>query len=57
MLAGFVVVAVGGGLAGLAYAVQNDHSLFSSVLAYQLGGLIAITGYVIMCQAARQWKA
>lgn len=46
MLAGTVVSAVMGGLAGLAFALSQDHGVVQSILAYQLGGLVTVLAFL-----------
>lgn len=46
MLAGMVVSAILGGMAGAVYGLMNDHGLIQTILTYQIGGLIAVMGYV-----------
>lgn len=50
MLAGTVVSAIFGGMAGLSYGVLNDHGLLESLLAYQLGGLVAVLTFFSLAQ-------
>lgn len=46
MLAGVVMSSILGGFAGLSYALNADHGLVQAALAYQLGGLLAMTGFI-----------
>jgi len=46
MLAGTVFSAIGGGMAGLALALSCGHNLLQIVIAYQLGGLIAVLAFI-----------
>ncbi len=48
MLAGLVVSAVTGGLAGLAFALGNDHGVVGALLAYQIGGMMSAISFVAM---------
>ncbi|MCF8511221.1 MAG: hypothetical protein K9G43_07230 [Rhodobacteraceae bacterium] len=59
MLAGTVLSAVMGGMAGLAFAMTRDHGIVQSVLAYQVGGLSAVLAFVTIAwpQAARSESA
>lgn len=41
-----VLTAVLGGMAGLAFAAVNGHSLLQTLLSYQLGGLVAVLGVI-----------
>lgn len=50
MLAGTVVSAVLGGLAGLCLAMVQDHGVVQSLLAYQLGGMIAVLAFLASVQ-------
>jgi hypothetical protein len=50
MLAGTVVSAVSGGLAGLMFAIGQDFGLVQALVAYQAGGLIAVLGFVTLAQ-------
>jgi hypothetical protein len=52
MLAGTVVSAILGGMAGLAYGVLHDHGLVQTLLTYQMGGLMAVLAYIGMAQPA-----
>lgn len=54
MLAGIVVSAVMGGFAGLAFAVSHEQGLMQSLLAYQLGGLLAIMAFVALARPVSQ---
>lgn len=45
-LAGAVVSAIFGGLAGLAYALSQDHGVLHSILSYQVGGMAAVLAFV-----------
>lgn len=54
MLAGIVVSAVMGGFAGLAFAVSHEQGLLQSLLAYQLGGLLAIMGFLTLARPVSQ---
>lgn len=46
MLAGSVVAAIMGGLAGLAYAMSQEHGVLQTVLSYQIGGMLAVLAFV-----------
>lgn len=46
MLAGTVVSAVMGGLAGLAVAMTRDHTLLQTLMSYQLGGGLAVLAFL-----------
>lgn len=48
MVAGTVVSAVIGGVAGLLFADAHDHGLVQTVLAYQIGGTIAVLGHLAL---------
>ncbi len=48
MLAGVVVSAVTGGMAGLVFALGNDQGLLGTLLAYQLGGLLSVLGFITL---------
>jgi hypothetical protein len=50
MLAGTVVSAVSGGLAGLMFAIGQDFGLVQALVAYQAGGMIAVLGFVTLAQ-------
>lgn len=50
MLAGTVVSAVLGGVAGLAFAVTRDQGLVQTVLSYQIGGLVAAMAFLTLSQ-------
>lgn len=50
MLAGTVVSALIGGLAGLAFSITQEHSLLQTLFAYQIGGLVALTTFVAAAQ-------
>lgn len=50
MLAGTVVSAVSGGVAGLAYSLTSDHGLVQTVLFYQAGGVMAVMAFLAMSQ-------
>lgn len=54
MLAGLIVSAVTGGMAGLALALSLDHGVFQALLSYHLGGVVAATGFVSMSLAVAQ---
>jgi hypothetical protein len=49
MLAGLMVSAVTGGLAGLAFALSQDRGLFQALLSYQIGGLVAAMAFLALC--------
>ena len=57
MLAGTVMSAVMGGLAGLAYALSQEHGIMQSVLAYQFGGMIAVMAFLASAQAPKVWQS
>ncbi len=46
LLAGTVISAVMGGLAGLAFALLHDHGVVQTILSYQFGGLLAVLAFV-----------
>ena len=50
MLAGTVLSAVTGGMAGLVYALTRDHGLVHTVLSYQAGGMMAVVVFLPTCQ-------
>lgn len=60
MLAGMVVSAVLGGIAGLCFALTRDHGLAQAILAYQLGGMIAVLTFLAGAQPGmfriRGWR-
>ena len=43
-----------GGFAGLAFAVSHEQGLLQSLLAYQLGGLLAIMGFLALARPVSQ---
>jgi len=53
VLAGLVVSAVTGGLAGLAFALGNDQGVLGALLAYQIGGMMSVLGFIAMAQPAQ----
>lgn len=56
MLAGTIISAILGGLAGLTYGLSNDHSLMQTLIDYQVGGLIAVLAFVSMALPARRQR-
>ncbi len=48
MLAGLVVSAVMGGLAGMGFALSHERGLLETVLAYQIGGLLAVMAFLAL---------
>lgn len=56
MLAGTVISAVTGGMAGLAFALTRDHGLAQTVLSYQAGGLMAVMAFLAMAQRSSLWR-
>lgn len=48
MLAGTVVSAIIGGMAGLTYAVSHGHGLVEILLSYQIGGGTAVLAFVAL---------
>lgn len=50
MLAGTVVSAISGGVAGLAYSLTRDQGLVQTVLFYQAGGVMAVMAFLAMAQ-------
>lgn len=50
MLAGTVLSAIAGGVAGLAYALTRDHGLAQTVLSYQAGGMMAVMVFLAMAR-------
>lgn len=48
MLAGVVVSAIVGGMAGAMLAISADHGFLQTLLSYQLGGMIATLGFVFL---------
>ena len=48
MLAGTVLSAVTGGMAGLVFALTRDHGLAQMVLSYQAGGLLTVMAFLAM---------
>ncbi len=51
MLAGIVVSSVLGGFAGLACAMTQGQGLIQTFLAYQIGGMLAMTAFVTSARA------
>lgn len=49
MLAGLMVSAITGGLAGLAFALSHDRGVFQILLSYQIGGLVAAMAFLALC--------
>lgn len=52
MLAGTVVSAVMGGMAGLVFAVTRDQGALQVLFAYQAGGMLAVLAFVTAAQPA-----
>lgn len=50
MLAGIVVSAVTGGLAGMAFSLSHDRGLLETLLAYQIGGLLAVMAFLALAR-------
>jgi hypothetical protein len=50
MLAGTVVSAILGGMAGAAYGLLHDHGLMQTLLTYQIGGLVAVLAFYSVAQ-------
>ena len=50
MLAGLVVSAVMGGLAGMGFALSHERGLLETVLAYQIGGLLAVMAFLALAR-------
>lgn len=57
MLAGLVVSAVTGGVAGFAFALGNDQGVIGALLAYQIGGFVSVLGFLAMCQSPQLSKS
>lgn len=57
MLAGTIVSAVLGGIAGLVYAVTQDQGIAHGLLAYQMGGMIAVLAFIALAQPSQPRKA
>ena len=53
MLAGIVVSAVLGGLAGLAFSLSHESGLLETLLAYQIGGLLAVMAFMALARPMR----
>jgi len=53
MLAGIVVSAVIGGLAGLAFSLSHESGLLETLLGYQIGGLLAVMAFVALARPMR----
>jgi hypothetical protein len=53
MLAGIVVSAVMGGLAGLAFSLSHESGLLETLLAYQIGGLLAVMAFMALARPMR----
>ena len=51
MLTGIVLSSVLGGFAGLACAMAQDQGLIQTILAYQIGGMLAMTAFVTSVRA------
>jgi hypothetical protein len=52
MLAGIVVSAVMGGLAGLAFSLSHGSGVLETLLAYQIGGLLAVMAFLALSRTA-----
>jgi hypothetical protein len=52
MLAGIVVSAVMGGLAGLAFSLSHGSGVLETLLSYQIGGLLAVMAFLALCRTA-----
>lgn len=52
MLAGIVVSAVMGGLAGLAFSLSHESGVLETLLAYQIGGLLAVMAFLTLSRTA-----
>jgi hypothetical protein len=52
MLAGIVVSAVMGGLAGMGFALSHGSGVLETLLAYQIGGLLAVMAFLALCRTA-----
>jgi hypothetical protein len=48
MLAGTVLSAVTGGMAGLVFALTRDHGLAQTVLSYQAGSFLSVMAFLAM---------
>lgn len=48
MLIGVLFSAVMGGLAGTAWALTQNHDLIRVLVSYPLGGLLAVTAFVLL---------
>ena len=48
MLAGLVVSAVMGGLAGMGFALAIGRGVLETLLAYQIGGLLAVMAFIAL---------
>ena len=57
MLAGIVVSAVMGGLAGLAFSLSHGSGVLETLLAYQIGGLLAVMAFLALCRTASQRRS
>ena len=52
MLAGIVVSAVMGGLAGLAFSLSHGSGVLETLLSYQIGGLLAVMAFLALSRTA-----
>lgn len=50
MLAGTVVSSIVGGLTGAMFGIGQDIGLVQTLFAYQIGGMIAVLGFVTLAQ-------
>lgn len=52
MLAGTIVSALIGGLAGVAFSVTRELGLLQLLLSYQIGGLVAVMAFIATLHSA-----
>ena len=52
MLAGIVVSAVMGGLASMGFALSHGSGVLETLLAYQIGGLLAVMAFLALSRTA-----
>ena len=53
MLAGIVVSAVMGGLAGLAFSLSHQSGLIETLWDFQIGGLLAVMAFMALARPMR----